>query len=56
MKGPEDKDCVLRDDYSINLPIRKCSDFVNKKTMLQHIGEECLGIIVDRAPKYVLQN
>ena len=50
MKGPKDKDGVLRDDYSMNLLIKKCSDFVNEKTMLQQIGEEYLGIIVDRTP------
>ena len=43
-------DMAQKDKY-LNHLIRNCLDFVNEKTMLQHIGEDMLGVIVDRTPK-----
>ena len=40
----------LMKNTSLNLLIRKCADFMNKKTMLQYMGEK-LGAIIDRNPK-----
>ena len=50
MHGPRGEDGNIQLQYSLNHLIRQCSDFVDEPTMLQYIGEEKLGITVDRTP------
>ena len=50
MKGTKDEHGNIIMETSLNYLIRRCSDFVNEKTMLQYMGEQ-LGVIVDRSPK-----
>ena len=51
MKGKKDSDGVIMSKFSLNDLIRYCPDFVNEPSMMQYIGEENLGILVDRSPK-----
>ena len=50
MKGKLDDRGILMKQTSLNYMIQQCEDFVNEKSMLQHIGEK-LGLVVDRSPK-----
>ena len=46
-----DSDGTARSNLSLTDLIQKCYDFVNEPTMLQYIGGEKLGIVIDRTPK-----
>ncbi len=48
---PKDSDGTARSNFSLTDLIQKCYDFVNEPTMLQYIGGEKLGIVIDRTPK-----
>jgi hypothetical protein len=49
-KGRKDHLGVIDNNTSIDYLMSLQSDFVNEKTMLQHIGEK-LGCFMDRTPK-----
>jgi len=50
MDGIKDEEGEIDKSTSLNYLMSQCFDFVNEKTMLQHVGEG-LGCIIDRSPK-----